>query len=720
MKKQIPFLFLSLIPLVIIILAIWLPYGFTMTGLMEEWGLLGVFTTDGPVFFGHTVGALAQHALRPLMIFSLSLSYALDPNSFFYWHILTILALLTRSLSACYLLWVATNSRFWAILMGILVLIFPADTMQLAFRGLGVSSALSLLLMGSACCVVAYRQNRPAISGILACFASILFLFSIWMYEAACGLILLPFMILFVRQGFFETLQLIKSRFLVTMLWLAPLAIYAVYWVMISPKIQSYQNTLMGGQNPLILFFHSLPKLFSIGMLRSLLGGWFDALRMTLHEYSGTGYVYLFVITGLITGFLLLCIRDQENTGTDSHSKKYWRLGLIGLLSLIAGYAPYLLSPYHLATSQRTLLFATPGAAMVWIAALMLLFHWKKWLTTPLIFFLILIGTGAQLFQFHHYAELSRIQRTLLKNMIENFDGNLNGKTLVIFDKSNRLDHMWMLLTPGLESALTYFYGHPIEHIEVCYLPTGEWRSEWSSPIPFNHLGTCHENKNSWRFQFATPTATPNMPHPKKPPDIIFSKKTLIAITINPDASVTPVASLQKYRNDLREGNSVTAIRYRNILMREPGQFSQSLWTIDPSQYKWQFGDWWGLEQPIQGSGWNDANWAIHYFHHHASALKSDKRSTLLFNLVPAQKPYFLSGKFSIAFTPAIHDTMRIRINGHPLDVKWDSDGKFNAVIPMNTLLSGINTIAFDTEADPVTSGLSGALEWFNISTEKN
>jgi len=716
--KKMPLFFAALIPLLIILLAIWLPYGFSATALIEEWGLLGLFTTYGPIFFEHINGPLATHALRPLMVFPFSLAYTLDPNSFDYWNVLTILSLCLRGIAASYLIWIATGSRLWAVLMGIIVLLLPADTMQLALRPLQINLALSLILLGSACCVVAYQSNRLIVSYILAFMAPVLFLSSAGMYEAACPLILLPFMVLYVSKGWHNTLKLLKSRIPVTLLWIAALAIYIIYVLIVSPQIHSYQGTLLAESSLAHTLFSSFPKLFSVGILRSLIGGWFDGLRITLKEYSFIGYIYLFAITAIISGFLLFIMKMDSKTSEKFPVRKYRRLGLIGILLLILGYAPFLIAPSHLVISQRTFLFATPGAAMVWIAFLAILSHKKKWAGTSLTIFLIFIGLGAELFQFEHYMRLSNTERYLLKNIVENFDGNLKNKTLVIFDKSNQLDRVWMLLKPDMSGALTYFYGHSIDPIEICYLPTKEWRSEWNSPIQFNQMGSCIETKNSWTFRFSTPTRTAQKPTPKKPRDVIIAKNRMIAITINQDGSITPTASLEEHRKQLRDSNNLTAIRYRSILTSQPSHFSQLLWATDKSQYKWHFGDWWSMELPIKGSGWNEAVWTVSYFNHYAWSLKANDKGTLLFDLVPLQKPYILKGKFKTIHNQNISDSMQIKINEHPLTLQWDKQGEFKASIPPHILVSGVNTIEFDSHVDP-NSGLPILLRQFEILIDK-
>ncbi|HSW94130.1 MAG TPA: hypothetical protein VLJ15_07250 [Gammaproteobacteria bacterium] len=674
-KKSMRFFPLTLAALLVIVLAIWLPYGLTTTGLLEEWGLLGLFDQYGAVFFVHIHGLLAPHALRPLTVLPHSLAYVLDPNSFDAWHIITIISLLLKGMAAGYLVRAATDSRFWSVFMGILVLLFPADTMQLPLRTIGINAALALALVAAACCVTAYRTHRPIFSYLLALTASVLMLISLMIYEAGFGLILLPALILFVREGLKKSLTFSRSRLIITLLWFASFAIYLIYCLIVSSQIHSYQGSLVAGTSPLKIVYHAFVSLFSTGILHSLIGGWLEALQITLKEYSHAGYLYLSAITATLGGLLLLTLKiSSEKVFSSTLSiQPLKRLALAGMLLLISGYAPFLLVPSHLLINQRTFLFATLGAAMVWIAFLAMLAGRQKGTSIFLIVFLIFMGFGAQLFQFEHYARLSNTQRYLLKNIIQNFDGNLKDKTLVIFDESNQLDKTWMLPADYLASALTWFYHQPIHSIHICHLPTG---------------------------------------------DVIVAKKRMVVITIKPDGSVTPIASLEKYRKQLHDSNQLTAVRYRRVLTSQPHPLSRSFWAVvDKSQYKWQFGDWWSMDLPVKGSGWREADWQMHYFTHYAAAWKIGKKATLLFDLIPSQKPYVsyvLKSRFASFATPAIRESMQITINQHPLKLQWVKHGECQASIPPQFLISGINTIEFNSTVDPK-SGLSAKLQAFEI-----
>src|SRR5580765_6068874 len=87
---------LCLLTVIACVLAIWLPFGFAMTGLIEEWGLLGLMELHG----SNTVAGLGysspEVALRPLNYMPVVLANILSPDSFVAWHLLVMVALVVK------------------------------------------------------------------------------------------------------------------------------------------------------------------------------------------------------------------------------------------------------------------------------------------------------------------------------------------------------------------------------------------------------------------------------------------------------------------------------------------------------------------------------------------------------------------------------------------------------------------------------------------------
>ena len=709
-----------LTPPLFIVLFIWLPFGFTLTGLLEEWSVLGLFATHGLFFVADTSSPLFAHALRPLTVFPHALAYFFDPNSFNYWHVSLIIALMVKGSASSHLIWKATGSIRWAMVMGVLVLVYPADTMQLSFRALHINLALSILLLASSVLIIAYEKKHQIVAYSLVAIAAVFLFIACCMYEASLMLIPLPLMIMFVRSGFQAFFYQVYLRLGLLLVWVMGAGFYIIYVIFVSSKIATYQGSITHGTGVSTLV-HSLPKLFSVAALRSLFGGWFDAIRMVVIEFNG--YSYLMLSTIVIGALIFVITRNvdfnrQNIDNSQSDKVLSSRLALIGLIAIILGYAPFLLLPSHQVISQRTFLFVTPGAAMVWIAVLIFISRSTKLLAELIVLVLIFFGLGMQLFQFNHYVKISQKQDDLLRSIVENFDGNLGDNTLLLLDKSNQLGHTWMFSTVNLSDALSYIYGFPVKSIEVCHMPS----KEWQHVDDVSRKGTCVEEAHDWLFRFPGSVSGPGYISQPVTKDIKIAKDKIVSITINEDGNVSQNPLLDSYRKYLLSSKTTTALRYRNILAKKFWPLNLIKFENKKSRddYRWNFGDWWSLELPIRGSGWREAEWTVNNFYHQSSAWKSNEKSSLYFDFLPTDTYHILHGKFDIIVNDNIRNSMKISINGNDLTYSWISYGEFEAKIKPGIMINGINEISFNSNIDLSYYGLSARLDWFDIKPLKD
>jgi len=701
---------------VLIVLLLWLPFGFQLNGLIEEWDVLALFTKNGLFFWAGADTPLAAHRLRPLTALPHAVAYFLNPDSFVFWHLLQMLSLVLKGVAASIIAWFLTRSRGWAMFLGALVILYPADTMQLSFRGIHINISLALVLFAAAMLVTAYDQPRRAIRFGLALAGAISLGVAILMYEAALFLAPMPFLVLFARVGFRRTWDYIRTYPLLSASWVITVGLCIVHALLVLGSGDIYQSGVIGGGGGLAsTLLHKLPKLFSIGLLRSLAGGWFDAAGMVLLEYRNYSYlIFATIVCAAVIHFRNKIfpsgnLNDSEGRATDSRLSL--RIMSIGLLLSLLGYLPYLSSNAHMLISQRTYLFAAPGAAMVFLASLMLLSRIRKWLAEIAGVALLLLGMGAQLYQFHHYQQISDTQRQLLRSIVENFDGNLGNKTLLILDGSEQINHTWML--NNISNALSYFYDKPINSVEVCLMPEGNWQSRDS----LARNGNCVEESDRWLFKVATPVSGPGLVSSPPTPDVVIPKDKIVVLNIKPDGSATQNPALNEYRAQLNSGKDHVAQRYRNILAAKPWplDFKQFIHVEGTDRYRWDFGRWWSMELPIHGSGWREAEWDVNYFFHRASAWKTHGHSSLLFDMVPTGKPYVLEGRFDLIVSDAIRESIHIRLNGHDLQYRWTGDGKFTAEIPKDILKRGENKAEFNSATDENYFGLSARLDWFEV-----
>lgn len=709
-----------LLPSLAIVLALWLPFGFSMGGLVEEWDLLGLFTEHGPFLMVHLDGPLPAHAIRPFMPLSFALSYLADRDSFDAWHWLTIASLLIKGGAMTYLVSRATGSRGWGIVAAALLILYPADTMQMSLRSIHINIAIALVLAGSALLVVAF-EARSRVHAVVAAFgAAFLYLVSLGIYEAGLVLIALPLAVPFVRHGLGRLLRFRRRELGLAIIWVGGVCLYLAYAAWASHKVASYQSQVTGGgQGPLATALAALPKLFTIGGVRALVGGWVDAWHMVAIEY--TSYLYLGCAFFVIVVVALVAIgMARSRNSLEVEDSSTWRvplrLVLVGLVLMLAGYAPFLTSPYHIVVSQRTFLWATPGAAMVWTGLLLMVWRWARPPAVAAACLLLMLGLGAQLFQFHHYAELTQRQRAVLRGVVEATDVP-PGKAVVVLDGSSQIGHSWFFVNGDMvRNALSYLYGRSLGPVEVCRSPS----MEWERADQFGRKGRCVENDAGWAFEYAPSVSGPGSPPSSVEAPRHFPKDSTIVIGVRADG--TPAVSAQaqaERKRELQTGDDVVSRRYRGVLAaRSSDKFAPMFRdeTVGAS-YRWSFGDWWNLDLPTRGSGWREAEWTVpNGLEQHSAAWMMNSTADVIFELKPSAASYRVQGVFDQFASNAVRERMSLRINSQSIAMRWVSSTRFEADVPPGALIQGTNRIDFVTEADAKYFGLAGRLDWFEVA----
>lgn len=701
-----------ILPATVVIFLLWLPFGFALTGLIEEWGVLGLFVQHGVFFLADTSSPLPLHAMRPLTALPHAVAFWLDNNSFFFWHVLLMLALLIKGSSVSYIIKKVTGSAGLAIIASILVIVYPADTMQLSFRGLHINWALSLALLGSAIFMHALSQRRKLHGCVLSVVSSALFASACFMYEASLLLACIPALILFSRDGLkLATIQ-ITQKLAEHAIWTAGALVYVIYAIRTAPLINSYQASV-AGTDFLTTIKVTYPKLFSVGLLRSTLGGWFDAVRITAQEYSSYGYTM--IACAILFVIVTTILKLDNDTKTDSARKTFGvniRLAISGIILILLGYFPFLISYSHLLISQRTFLFATPGAALLVIALLSVAYGASRVVAYLCAGFFVAIGLSFQLYQFHHYVEISKVQASVLNEVTEKFDGNIENKTLLILDYGNRLDYRWMFINESLTGSLSFLYNKPVRNVQVCHMPSRHWQHS----DELGRKGKCVETAENWAFQFPTSVSGPGFPASAPPPDLVIPKSSIVTLEIGkqPEGLEHPTPA-SNVKGSIPERRA-TILETLNAKTR----FINFRDSIVNDRFDWTFGKWWSMEIPTHGTGWRETEWDVGQFHHQPTAWKVEKEATLVFEFAPDQsKAYELNGTFNIFASTSPSSSMIISLNGKVLPVQWNGAGDFQARIEAGALTSGTNTLEFNSPTDDTYYGLSARLAGVHIAPLK-
>ncbi|WP_130904127.1 hypothetical protein [Pseudomonas sp. Sample_22] len=692
------------LPALIIVVAMWIPFGFAMTGVIEEWLVLGTFTTHGLFFLTDLNSPMSAHALRPLTIFPQAIAYFLDPHSFKYWHIMLILSLLVKAWCLSLITTKITNSIKWGVAASVLFLVYPADTMQLSFRSLHINWSLALALLATTLFLYSIDSKNKALSVFGSVTSAAIFTAACAMYEASLLLSILPLLVLWTKGGNSHAIQKLKQAFPHFLIWLSGSTIYIMYVIITARLISTYQSDIIGQSSIIQTIESSLPKLFSVGLLRSILGGWFDATRITTLEF--TSYWYTLAALILLAISTTLILRSSQNSLDNDKElnipAKAGRLLCSGIVLVILGYAPFLISVPHQYISQRTFLFSTLGAVFFSTGLIIVAYKLSKTFTAVSVTALVFIGLSFQLYQFHHYVKISNTQVSILREISEKFDGDPRGKTLLILDNSNQIGHTWMLPDGNLRGALTYLYGHAIDSVEVCHLPSHEWQKADG----LARKGVCEENTQEWTLHYPDPVSGPGMDIQTKKEDVKLDKANLIVINIDADSNIKP-SPLQFPLNKTVSSfanSKATRTHYLSFTDEKRKDF-----------YHWSFGKWWSMEIPTKGSGWREGEWKVNSFYHESAAWKTSKASYLYFPFYSKQKKYTLSGNFDYIVSSSIKDSMKLLLNGKEIPIHWQQNGEFQAPVTPEQFVSGTNELTFISDVDEKYFGFAARLSWIEI-----
>ncbi|PPU97820.1 hypothetical protein XpopCFBP1817_04630 [Xanthomonas populi] len=698
-----------------IVMLLWLPFGFNMMGHIEEWDLLSLFTRHGVFYFVGEGGPLPTHRMRPLMLLPNAIAYQLSPNSFFAMHLLQMLALVLKGVCGGIIGWWLLRSRLYAVLLALLVVIYPADTMQLSFRSFHINWSVGLALAGVIGIVHAYESERMASRTraiLLSLLSTAMFVVATLIYELALAYAILPLLLLWCRLGLVETIRVPLRRWHVSLVWCVGVLACAAYIYYVAKHGSTYQGDVLKGQaGGIALLKDRAHVMFYTGIGRSVVGGWIDAARIIFVEYRSFWYLSAIALMAVV---LLRYVREPVSTPTSGkHIGALWSLRVLftGVVFAAVGYLPFLASPAHTSISQRTFLFATPGGALETVALVMLLSGARRTLAVLLGTVLIVLGMAAQMFQFHHYEQISDTEREVLKNVAVSLPDIANERDLLILDGSHRINSVWML-RENMMNALTYLYGKPINRVQICNQPENDWQRTDER----GRTGQCAEYPDHWEFSSG---ATVDGPGYTSPPQSVLYRadKSTTQVVRIPENGIVPLLGARKDELSLR--NDTVSRRYRAMLAPPPWllAFDQFRHRDQEASFRWDFGRWWNLDVPAPGRGWQDAQWQPEGSAERASfSWNVVENPWLQFRLKPAGGTYLVRGKVR-AIAPGIHpEQLAVSVNGHVVPLRWLNASEFYGELPSSFLKKDDNRATFLLPVDNHSYGIGMAFDWIKVA----
>ncbi len=464
-----------------LVLTLWLPFGWKVTGLYEEWFVMSGGDTGGnPVWMLYDPPY--NQSYRPLTLAPYILGYVLTPSSFLGSNIVLALWLLGKGVAMYSLVRrLVPDNTALAFVSGALLVVYPADTALLTLRTTNVHAGVFLLLVALNLLIVAWQRFRwPTLLAMLLAEGIALGTYEGGLLLTLCA----PALLVWLQHGVDKRLAA------VTALWWAVPISFVFHLIRTLRDPASYAAGLLVGSGLGTHFLEILRSwLYSVTRAygRIFGTGWYRALRELAPQDP-----YLYLSAGLTVFLILPAIwlhaRRDEETKPVLDIKRYLVLGSLGVVAVLAGFAMYLPTGWR-NSSYRVFLYASIGAALaVGVACFLfarLFGQWQRIIFVGLTSSLIGIATVHALAQHQGYFEYSQRQQQILANMISEAPHFEPGTTVLLVDRTPtaafKAWSMCGIVSNCLEWALRYIYGDHTLRAMYCapgYRPRNQFSEE--------------------------------------------------------------------------------------------------------------------------------------------------------------------------------------------------------------------------------------------------
>ena len=462
--------------------AMWLPFGFHTSGLVEEWGLLGYHDRGEQLWWLTADSPLASLRLRPIFDFPFELAYTLG-HGFVWLNVIALLVFVGAGI-ATYLLvdHLAPGRRAVALVAGALAMFYPVNEGLFTFRVVHIRLAAMLFLFALVLLCDFVRVPRwwrfVAMSLLLAA--------SLLMYQIAAAALILGPVVVALVVGLKNRRALLKH----SAAWFAAPIAVGCYWLWILHQGGTYElETASSAPRPSAgEYADDLVDAFG----DQLAGGWKPASWVTWEPR--------YVVIGALCGLAVAAVALLVGGSGLLTARSTLLLGLGAIVVSPLGFLPlwtivysiheklkvYLLSSVAIAIgvalvlgflSRRVEVFAVVGGALTGLAAIY------------------------GLHQHAHYVALAHAQVRVLGEIVQQLPSPKDGSTIVVRDHSGQFSQIYTL-GPAINFswALTAAYDNPRLNIVLCNELTGEAHED-GRPIR-----TCPDGRPSTRGTPAGPT----------------------------------------------------------------------------------------------------------------------------------------------------------------------------------------------------------------------
>jgi len=390
--------------ILIVVILLWLPFGFKFTGILEEW-IVRAFIEGTP-----SLAFSRELIIRPFEMLPHYLANWITPDSFVGFNIVHAALFWAKGILFFVLIRRLTNNAALSLAAGILFILYPANDGLMTLRTMHVHAAVLYYLIAVYFLLEHWRQPRRAT--LLAIWAALIL--SLGTYEAGLALIMLtPLLLIFVAN------RIDRAVILATLGWtIAPALHLSRLLFLYADGVEFYLRSEVDALSRA----PQIDEMFSAGlaaMKQVFWVGWrtgFEQLHVDL-------YLALGIIAAIVVGATIwLYLPTKPVRGLDL--RRSATLLMIAIIAIGLGFVIFLPTLYRNDTWR--LHFFTPiGAALFFVVISDVLrqnIPWpslKNWLFTAFISILTLLAVVRLLNQQQSFVDVAHAQQRFLASVVE-------------------------------------------------------------------------------------------------------------------------------------------------------------------------------------------------------------------------------------------------------------------------------------------------------------
>lgn len=454
---------LALILFVILVAALWIPFGtlsFKKMGLVEDWTFYQTLDTSSY----QNISIQANRPLTPLPWF---IGYELTPDSFVGLNFVSFSLMLGKAILFYLIIrHLVPDNELFAFFTASLFIIHPADEGIFGLRYINYHASVFLYLLSNYLFILCWK--RPRILTLAAMIAAQL----TCLLTLEVGLLLMgltPLILVWFEK------KITRRVLLISCIWyIVPFMVGL--WIISIREQLVYQMGTLSVDISENLPIHPIIHHFFRAYQRNFWGGWLevDGERALINHVNAFVIAVLSIIILASVAFFNFKIPDESPKA--SVPRRYGILFFTGLIMIALGFALFLPAS-HRASNDRVFLFSLAGTTLSTGAFVYILSYftpYKRTVFTVLMSFLLGAAIYGALKEHNMIINYSINQQNLLGGIVEHIPEIEDDTTILVFDPYLSLRYTFWMFGLGstedhLIDALQFLYHNPNIKLFLCY-----------------------------------------------------------------------------------------------------------------------------------------------------------------------------------------------------------------------------------------------------------